>query len=84
MLSIIQSEACLSLIEIAIYLFYYIFFVSFRYSVVGKMSGHTGHVMTMGLPGISNSCESVVTGSKDHYVKVNVIASLSATDSANR
>ncbi|CAK8681521.1 unnamed protein product [Clavelina lepadiformis] len=39
-----------------------------KFSVIGKLTGHTGNIMTMAVPTSGNV--SVVTGGKDHFIKV--------------
>lgn len=47
-----------------------------RFSVVGKLVGHAGPVITLKVPDTKSN--SVITGSKDHYVKVSAMYHASA------
>jgi len=45
---------------------------------MGKLSGHTGNIMTMAIP--KGETTSVVTGGKDHFIKASVIYFAACTD----
>jgi len=46
-------------------------FMNFRFVVTGRLSGgHQAAVMCMEVGKLSNEEDLVITGSKDHYIKV--------------
>lgn len=42
-----------------------------RFQSTGKLTGHQGPVMCLTVDRISNGQDLIITGSKDHYIKVN-------------
>lgn len=57
--------------EIYIYLYTYFFYFSFRYKAIGKLSGsYQAAIMCLAVDNNGQDKNTVVTGSKDHYIKV--------------
>lgn len=44
-----------------------------RFQSTGKLTGHLGPVMCLTVDQISNGQDLIITGSKDHYIKVCII-----------
>jgi len=47
-----------------------LFIIASRYSTLGKLTGHTGAVTCLLVTGTGRNHDNVITGSKDHYIKV--------------
>lgn len=46
------------------------FFLYLRFASTGKLTGHLGPVMCLTVDQTGSNQELVITGSKDHYIKV--------------
>ena len=44
--------------------------IIFRYSTIGKLTGHTGAVTCLLVADTGHNHDNIITGSKDHSIKV--------------